>query len=184
MITFNDIYESARKERITKELQKLSENFVSDVADYFKGKKGIASKENELFSDVIAKNQKQLENARTLFKELIVIRRKKILNLILIAAEIGISKRDFENMMEFEKNLFNEMMSCIENSNRKISSVLENGGNINVMDLLFFKEDVAEFVGLNGEKTGPFKKGQKVSVPKEIAKILIEDGKAKLVEKI
>ena len=32
-------------------------------------------------------------------------RRKKILNLVLIAAETGISKKDFDNMLDFEKEL-------------------------------------------------------------------------------
>ena len=64
-----------------------------------KEKKEIASKQDDDFSDVIIKTKKQLENAITLFKELMLRRRKKILNLILIAAETGISKQDFENML-------------------------------------------------------------------------------------
>lgn len=179
MITYNDIYEFCRKERVQNELQKLPEDFVLDIADYLREKKEITSKENDSFSDGIAKTKKQLENARTLFKELIVIRRKKILNLILIAAEVGVSKRDLDNMMDFEKQLFNELMSCIENSNKKIATVLENGNN--GKDLLVFKDDVGEFLGLNGEKLGEFKKGQTATLPKEIAKILVEDGKAELI---
>lgn len=180
MITYNDIYEFSRKEKVLSELQKLPDGFILDVADYLKEKKIMASKDEDPYSDSMAKTKKQLENARTLFKELIVIRRKKILNLILITAEIGISKRDLDNMMDFEKQLFNELMICIENSNRKISEVLENGNN--GKELLVFKDDVAEFMGFNGEKMGEFKKGQTATLPKEIAKILIEDGKAELIK--
>ena len=43
------------------------------------------------------------------------------------------------------------------------------------------KEDVEEFVGLNGEKMGEFKKGEIVNLPREIAKILIDGGKAERV---
>jgi len=46
--------------------------------------------------------------------------------------------------------------------------------------MIIFKENVDEFVGLNGEKMGGFEKDQVVNIPKEIAKILIDDGKAEL----
>ncbi|GAH85981.1 unnamed protein product, partial [marine sediment metagenome] len=37
------------------------------------------------------------------------------------------------------------------------------------------------FVGLNGEKMGPYVKEQTANIPKEIAKILIDDGKVEIV---
>ncbi|GAH76781.1 unnamed protein product, partial [marine sediment metagenome] len=55
MITYNDIYEAARKERYSEQLQKLSNNFIMDIANYLNEKKEIASKENDVFSDVIIK---------------------------------------------------------------------------------------------------------------------------------
>ena len=82
MITYNDIYEAARKERYSEQLQELSKNFISNVSTYLEEKKEIASKENDVFSDIIVKTKKQLENAYTLFKELMLRRRRKILNLI------------------------------------------------------------------------------------------------------
>ena len=94
MITYNDIYEAARKERYSEQLQPLPKVFVEDVAEYLRDKREIALKDNEVFSDVIIKTKKQLENAITLFRELILRRRKKILTLVLIAAETGISKQE------------------------------------------------------------------------------------------
>jgi DNA replication initiation complex subunit (GINS family) len=84
MITYNDIYETARKERYSDQLQPLSKNFVEEVAVYLKEKREMSSKEEGLFSDVVVKTKKQLENATTLFNELMLRRRKKILNLVLI----------------------------------------------------------------------------------------------------
>src|SRR4030042_6020918 len=124
MITYNDIYEAARKERYSEQLQPIPKNFATEVAKYLKDKKEIASKDNDDFSDVIIKTKKQLENAITLFKELIVRRRKKILNLVLIAAETGISKQDFENMLAIEKELFEGLMSCMDSSEKKLSELL------------------------------------------------------------
>ncbi|RLG10228.1 hypothetical protein DRN73_08320 [Candidatus Pacearchaeota archaeon] len=182
MITYNDIYEAARKERYSEQLQSLSKNFILEVSEYLRDKKNIASREEDIFSDVTIKAKKQLENAITLFKELMLRRRKKILNLVLIAAETGISKQDFENMLNVEKELFEELMKCIESSDKKINEALSGKKDkTNKNELIVFKENVDEFLNLEGKKIGPFEKGQIVNISKEIAKILIEDGKAELI---
>lgn len=180
MITYNDLYEVARKERYSDQLQQLPKNFVEEVCNYLKEKKEIASKQDDVFSDVIIKTKKQVENATTLFKELLLRRKKKILDLVLIATETGISKQDFENMFPFEKALFEDLMKCIDTSEKRLSCVL-NGKEEQKNDLVVFREDVEEFIDLNGEKMGPFEKGQIANIPKEIAKILIEGQKAEMV---
>jgi len=182
MITFNDIYEAARKERYSEQLQKLPKRFIGDFSDYVKEKKEISMKEDDSFSEVIIKTKKQMENAVTLFKELITRRRKKILSLILIATETGISKKDFDNMLDFEKELFEEMMKCIDISDKKLTEAMNGKEKLQNHEMILFQEDVEEFVGLNGEKMGGFKKGQIANIPKEIAKILIDGGKAERVE--
>jgi len=182
MITYNDIYEAARKERYSDQLQFLPKNFVEEVASYLKEKKEIAAREDDGFSDVILKTKKQLENAITLFKELMVRRRKKILGLVLIAAETGISKHDFDNMLNFEKELFEALVGGVEVSSKKLEGMM-NGGEIKKSnDMVVFKEDVGELVGLEGEKMGPFLRGEMANIPKEIAKILLEDEKIELAE--
>ena len=184
MITYNDIREATRKERYSKQLQPIPKNFVAEVSNYLKEKKEIASKEDESYSDVIIKTKKQLENATTLFKEFIRIRKKKILDLVLIAAETGISKQDFDNMFLFEKALFEDLMKCIDLSERKLKEILKGNGKevLEKNELVVFKTNVEEFVGLDGEKMGGFEKGQIVNLPKEITKILVEDGKAEVIE--
>ncbi len=181
MITYNDIYEAARKERYSEKLQSVSKNFISDVAEYLKEKKQITSKKEDIFSDDIVKNKKQLENAITLFKELMLRRRKKILNLVLIAAETGISRKDFENMLDIEKELFEAFMNSIDSVDKRINELLE-GKEKEEKDneLIVFKEDIDEFLGPEGNKIGPFAKGQVANLPTKIAKILIDDKKADL----
>lgn len=181
MITYNDIYETARKERYSEQLQKLSKSFILEVAEYLREKKEISSKEDNNFSDVIVKTKKQLENALTLFKELILRRRKKILGLVLIASETGISKQDFENMLDFEKSLFEEMMKCIETCDKKLDELLNGEKKEKKNELVLFMDNVEEFIGLDGEKMS-FEKGQIANIPKEIAQILIEDKKAEKIE--
>ena len=184
MITYSDLYEATRKERYSEQLQPLQKNFITEVAGYLKEKKQLSLKEDDIFSDMIAKTKKQLENATTLFRELMIRRRKKILNLVLIAAETGISKQDFDNMLSFEKSLFEELIKNIENSDKKINELLnEKKAEELKNELVIFKTDVEEFLDIEGEKIGPFQKGQIANIPKEIAKILIEDEKAEVVEK-
>ena len=157
---------------------------MEEVSKYLKEKREISAKEDDVFSDVIIKTKKQLENAITLFKELILRRKKKILGLVLIAAETGISKQDFDNMFKFEKFLFEELMKSIDVSDKKLGGIL-NGNKqqeTNKNDLVVFKEDIEEFLGLEGEKMGPYGKGQIANIPKEIARILIESGKCEVVE--
>ena len=184
MITYSDLYEAARKERYAEQLQPLQKNFITEVAEYLKEKKQLSLKDDDIFSDMIVKTKKQLENATTLFRELMIRRRKKILNLVLIASETGISKQDFNNMLSFEKSLFEELIKNIENSDKKISELL-NREKVKELknELVIFKTDVEEFLDMEGEKVGPFQKGQIANIPKEIAKILIEDSKAEVLEK-
>ncbi len=182
MITYNDIYEAARKERYSEQLQRLSKNFIDDVSNYLREKKGISDKQDDVFSDVIIKTKKQLENAVTLFKELMLRRRKKILNLVLIAAETGISKQDFENMLTLEKELFENLMKCIDSSDKKLTENLNGKRDTSQKnELIIFSENVNELVDLKGNQIGPFEKGQVANIPKEIAQILIDDNKAELV---
>ena len=182
MLTYNDIYEASRKERYSESLQSLPKNFIDEISNYLKEKRDISSKEDDVFSDVIIKTKKQLENAITLFKELMLRRRKKLLNLVLIAAEVGISKQDFENMLQIEKDLFEELMKCIDISDKRLSSTLTGKKEEETKnELICFIEGVEEFVGLDGNNVGPFEKGQIANLPKEITKILIADGKAEIV---
>lgn len=182
MITYNDIYEALRKERYSEQLQPVPKNFISEIAEYIEDKKKMASKEEDLFSDAIIKSKKQLENAIIIFKELMLRRKKKLLNLAFIAAETGISKRDYETMLEFEKELFDKIMHAIEKSERDVSELLNGKEEKKVANkLVSFKEDVEEFLNMQGEKMGPYKKGDLANLPEEIVKILADSGKAELI---
>src|SRR3989344_6838712 len=167
MITYNDIDEARRKEKVAKELQKLPENFIEEVSAYLKEKKDFSSKNIENFSEDAVRAKKQFENARTLFKELILRRREKILDLLFIATETGVSKRDFENMLDFEKKMFDEMIKCIESTESQVSMLLNAKSENNVKQGIVFREDTGEFMDLNGEMLGPFKKGDKTELQKD-----------------
>ncbi len=183
MITYNDIYDALRKEKYSEQLQPLPKNFVEEVAEYLKEKKELVEKKKDIFSDVINKTKKQFENAISIFKEIMSRRKKKLLHLAFIAKETGISKRDFENMLDFEKEVFDNIVKNLEEADKKVNDLIngrQEKKNSNI--LVVFKEDVEEFLGLEGEKIGPFEKGDIANLPEKIAKILIEDKKAEVIE--
>ncbi len=182
MITYNEIYEAARKERYSEQLQVLPKNFLEEVANYLSEKRKVASKNDDLFSGLDMKSKKQIENAQTLFRELILRRRRKILDLVLISTETSSSTQDVKNMLDSEKDLFNEIIGSIKNTDEKITQELKGISKKNNLQKIRFREDVEEFVGLEGESIGPFKKEQITEMPKEISKILIDSNKAEIVE--
>ena len=121
MIVYNDIYEALRKERYSEQLQLLPKKFIMDVAEYIRDKRKLSQQQVDLFSEEILKVQKQLENAQSIFKELMLLRKKKILGLVFVASETGISKRDFENMLDFEKDLFYKLILAVQENEKKIN---------------------------------------------------------------
>jgi DNA replication initiation complex subunit (GINS family) len=178
MITFNDIYETERKEKYSKQLQKLPKKFLSEVNKYLTEKKELSKKKKD------SKIQKQLETAKILFKELMLNRRRKILSLVLIASETGVSKQDFDSMFDFERELFENLIECIKNSEKNFKEIFNGKNQMSKKnELVVFKENVEEFVDLTGGKLGPYKKSEIANLPKEIVKILVDDNKCDVVEK-
>lgn len=184
MITYNELYDALRKERYSEQLQPLPKNFVKEVAAYLKDKKEIANKESDDFSDTITKTKKQFENSIAIFRELMLRRKKKILELAFIAAETGISKRDFENMLAVEKESFEGIMKSLEKGDKKVAGILKNvGGKEEPKNkMIVFTQDTTEFLDLEGNKLGPFRKGDVANLSEEISNILIVDKKAESVE--
>ena len=182
MLTYNDIYESLRKEKYSEQLQFLDKHFIKEVADYLKEKREISEKKDDMFSETLIKTKKQLENAISIFKELMLRRKKKLLNLAFIARETGISKRDFENMMDFEKEMFDRIIKSMEDSDKKINGYLTGSAEKTENKMIMFKENVAEFMGLAGEMLGPFDNGEIANLPEKISSILVESGRAEAVE--
>ena len=134
-----------------------------------------------MFSDSIIKTKKQYENAIAIFKELFLRRKKKLLNLAFIAAETGISKRDFENMLPFERELFDKIMNGMEKAEKTLMEFLNGKGEEKKHKLVSFKQDVSELVDLEGNTIGPFKAQTLANLPKEISEILCQEGKAEYV---
>jgi len=183
MITFNDIYESLRKEKYSENLQLLPKKFLVEVSEYFREKREFLDKEDDMYSDLAIRNKKKLENAMTSFKDLLRLRKRKILNLAFVASEVGISKKDFENLLGFEKDLFEEVVRELEKADReKEAEMTGNDNGDKRHKLVRFLEDVPEFLNFDGEEVGPFSKGEIANLESEVVEILQQDKRVEVLE--
>ena len=114
----------------------------------------------------------------TLFKELILRRKKKILNLVFVAAETGVMKRDFADMLSFEQDLFEKLVMAVGDADKSVEDLINSCSLEDVSKKVLIKEDVEQFVDMTGEIIGPFNKGDKITIDSRVADILVEGGKA------
>ena len=184
MITFSDIYEAMRKEKYSENLQILPRNFLTEANNYFHEKREFLNKEDDLFSDMAIKNKKKLDNAHTSFRDLLRIRKKKILNLAFVASQVGISKRDFENLLGFEKDLFEELVKALERAEKNQVADMNGGGKKAERKhrLVRFLDDVPEFLDIEGKAVGPFVKGEVANLEREVVGVLEEDKKVETID--
>ena len=183
MLTFSDIYEAMRKEKYSENLQLLPSKFLLEVNQYFEDKKNFLKGEKDLFSDLAIKNKKKLDNAMSSFRDLLRIRKKKILNLAFVASQVGIGKKDFENLLGFEKELFEELVKALERAEKnQLSDMSGSVKNERKHNLVRFLEDTEEFLGSDGNEVGPFKKGEIANLETEVVEILESSKKVERID--
>lgn len=184
MLNYNDLYEVLRKEKYSENLQLLPKDFFKDIADFFSERKEESMREGDFLVDGIARAKKQFENSIALFKELMLRRKKKLLNLVFVAAETGVMKRDYDNMLTFERELFEKFVKSLEESDKELSKLLnaKKSENIKKLKMIIFNQNVEQFVGMNGEAIGPFASGELANLDSEIAEIFVSGTKAVFVD--
>ena len=183
MLSYNDLYEYLRKEKYSEQLQTLPKDFISKFSEYMStARKKFANIEINEFAEEIFKEKRQYENSMAIFRELMLRRKRKILNLVFIAAETGIMKRDFADLLPFEQDLFERLVMAINDADKSLSELLNGKLPEEKNRMIIIKEDIEQFIDLSGEVVGPFKKGNLVNIDAKVADILVSDGKAQFVE--
>jgi DNA replication initiation complex subunit (GINS family) len=178
MIKYEDLYEILRREKNNESLQKLPGDFMKDFSEFIHQNKKAITNSGDFFADEIIRDKKQYENSMVIFKELMLRRKKKLLNLVFVANETNVMKKDFENMLSFEKDLFDILIRSVEQTDKLISMLLLNGHAEKDMVNLLITDDVESFVSMDGDFIGPFKKGQALSLDRKVADVLIGSSKA------
>ncbi|MEK6850248.1 MAG: hypothetical protein AABX85_01600 [Nanoarchaeota archaeon] len=185
MLTYNDLYELLRKEKYGENLQQLPKNFVDDVTEYLNDRKDQSFSGGDLFADSVAKSKKQLENSIAIFKELILRRKKKLLNLVFVAAETGIMKRDYENMLNFEREVFDKLVKAFEDGDKVLSKTLNTRKDDPLIDkkkMILFNQNVEQFIDMSGNLIGPFNSGDLANLDVQVSEILVSGGKAQFMD--
>lgn len=183
MITYDDLYEAFRKEKYSEQLQLLPKKFIEEAMDYFNEKKNFISKEDDMFSEMAIKNKKKLENAISSFRGLVRLRKKKILTLAFVASEVGISKKDFENLLGYEKELFEEIVKGLEKAEKNLNADMSGAKKEESKYLIVrFLENVPEFLNFEGETIGPFEKGEIANLERDVIEILVNDKKVEIID--
>ena len=184
MLSYSDLYEVLRREKYSDTLQNIQEDFIAQFSLYLnETKKSFSYTDEEVFSADNLKEKKQFENAISIFRELMLRRKKKILELVFVAAETGVMQRDYSNMLSFEKELFDVLVGSINDSEKLLNGLL-NAKNIksnNEEKRIVMLEEIESFVDMFGNVVGPFKLGEEVLLDKRIAEILVAGGKARPV---
>ena len=180
---YNDIYEILRKEKYSEALKNLPKDFINEFKSFIQEKKEATLASEDLFSDSVIKSKKQLENAISIFKEITLRRKKKILELAFVATETEIMKRDFENMLSVEKEVFEKLVKSFEEEDKEISRILNGQEKKETLQkMIIFNQNIEQFIDHTGNAIGPFKSGELVNLEHSTAKIFVEDKKANFVD--
>ncbi|MFH1752522.1 MAG: hypothetical protein ABH821_06330 [archaeon] len=182
-LTYNDLMESYRSERLSQSLVKLEPEFFTDL-------KSLVKNELQALESIISKNlesvesrQKQFDNLKKIISEFLFLRSKKILNKALLSFKDD--SLPTENMVASERKLFEGISKMLkdyslvlesfysENVQKPLEVELEpDEKTFNVLRVELLK-DVPAFVASDLKEYGPFVKGQEIVFPEKIAELLL-----------
>jgi DNA replication initiation complex subunit (GINS family) len=155
MLTFQELINIRAQEKLNNEIQPLPQDFSTQLKNLIQSSTG-----------------KELENIKKVAKEIMELRKSKIL------IYLSLNKIP-ENLIENEKELFQEINKILENYATKVDSLFsESKKNFKKVEIL--KELPKILIG--EKEIGPYKKGEIVEIDEEIAQLLTKKGLCNLIE--
>src|SRR3989344_6685678 len=172
-LSYDEIRRIHRLEKSQSKLVEVDNEFYSDLQEFI----GIEKKEYlDSLKDLSSTKARDFTNLKKMVEEIFVMREKKILNKALVASRTGESSE--EHMAVQEKKMFRELLAMLEKHSKLLSGVfVEAGGgpgagkDLNTVSAEVLSE-IPAFVGADMLEYGPFSKGEIVSLPSKIAKLL------------
>jgi|SRR3989344_1874065 len=193
IITYETLYELSRREKSRPEIQKLDKDFFNDVIKYIKDKKEILesqkTKENVFAAKEIERTTKQLDSIYRILKELYEKRENKIITLALLNSR-NLGKVDTSLLLPEEVKFYENVKNDLNLYRGGILGNLQQGKSPALNEPKVIKSDfqdkilirfispVPKFVGSNGFNYGPFEEEDIANLPSDVAKLLIEKGRA------
>ena len=170
-ITFEFIRKIQREEMSEPKLSKIPEDFYQKAKNYLEQKKNIAEKKQDKLSE------REIKNVERLLEDIFNRRETKMLNHALITVRTDIPA---QNLIKEEEEFFESAVNMLRTQRERVLNLLFKKTKLKQdFEKIEFKDDVEEFVGVDLNKYGPFKKGDVAEIPKDNVKLLIKMKKAK-----
>lgn len=170
---YEELRRIQREEREREGLTKLADDFFEKVKEYLSERERQMKREAEgkVAERKVEEIKAEIENAKKVFKKIFEIRARKILNQAVRCMEARV--HDTSNMIGEEEQLYFRVLSLLKEHMKEVEEKLE-GGNMVLVRIL---DRIGKFQW-EDEIYGPYEKEDVVTLPKQIAKILINKGKA------
>lgn len=176
IITYDVIRNVHRMEKNQITLQKLPENFFFLARKWLEQKQELAKKETVALLEI--------ENAKKLIDDLINRRERKIVISALHTVRGGLPP---ENLTLEEEKFFDEIVEIFKKFKKDmqeqvIGKKTEKVKYVVKKKTLKIKTDLPKFVGSDLKEYGPYKTGETVEVPEDLAEVLIKRSVAESCE--
>ncbi len=173
-----------RLEKEASKLTHLEPDFYELLEKYVAGEK-------EKLSDALNKldiaAMKRFMNLKKLIQELVFLREKKIIRYALFSLAEGAPEP--ENLVGWEKDMYREIKDVLARYIDQVNRIFEGevgGGKekrkpLNVVRVRIL-EDIPTFVGTDFKEYGPYRSGEIVEMPQDVADVLTRRGLAEVIE--
>ena len=188
---YEDILEIFQSEKHSSDLKTLTKEHLAKIRQYLVAKESLLQKTSN--KDLRFKLQIEIENAERAIRDLYSKREQKIIGRAIFTARSEYKIKDTTDMLPKEELFYTQLIELFISGHKAFYSTLEQSSDeLRVKDAaeslktphktLKFKEEVPELLDLKENKHGPFKPNDTAELPDELAKILVAQNKAYVVE--
>ena len=205
VLTYETLYEMLRKEKSREELQKVDANFHPDVLKYIREKQQ-AYDDSLAKNDIFSQSERdklhiQLSNIKKILRDLYDLRERKIINMAINSSRVKTHIVDSAHLLSPEQSLFSSIHAVLSTHRTGIVNRMLELRDIELMPVVLpvfeakpaetfvepaqsstkhvkFLDSIEQFVGEELEMYGPYAADDEAELPRELADILIGQGKA------
>lgn len=172
MLTFEKIRELERKERSSKKLEKLPDNFMNEIKEYLRKKERM----KQTSSDIT-----ELENVKNTIKRFFELREKKLADAAIYTVKTGLP---VEDLADEEEKLLNALIDDFRKHREAFFSELQKEPTIKRKKIKYkVRKPLPEFIGpdMKKYKLGEGQLLEPNALPKSLNDFLLKKG---IIERI